>query len=329
MSPGARTGHAIGMDTALTRLFDLDVPVVSAPMAGVADARLAIAVSRAGALGCLGIGSTRTTEWVGDQLAALTDAGVPFGAGVMAWALPTQREVFDRLLEARPSLLSISLGDIAPWVEQARSAGVTVAVQVGTSAEATRAVDLGASVIVARGGEAGGHGENRVATLPLLQQVLDAVEVPVLAAGGIATARGLAAVLAAGAAGAWVGTAFAGCRESTSSPAARSAMDAADASATIHTRLFDIAQRLAWPERYGARGLSNDFTEQWDGREAALAEADVREAMARARSTGDVAMAPVYCGQGVGQIRVDVPAADVVAEFARVDTLLRAIAHAL
>lgn len=321
-----------GMDTELTRTFHLSVPVVAAPMAGVADARLAVAVSRAGALGSIGIGSTRGTDWIAEQLDQASDAGVPFGVGLMAWALPADPAGFELVLAARPALLSISFGDVAPWVQRARSAGIAVAVQAGTLDEAVAAERAGASFVVARGAEGGGHGVNAVATLPLLQQVLDSVGVPVLAAGGISTARGLAAVLAAGASGAWVGTAFAGCLESTSSPAARRAMAAADASDTVYGRVFDIAQRLAWPERFGGRALVNDFTRHWVGRERELAEqtatpdSAITAAMARARADGAVDTAPVYCGQGVGQIRVGVPAAEVVAEFARAGELLRSAA---
>src|SRR5699024_4872259 len=157
--------------------------------------------------------------------------------------------------------------------------------------------------VVARGAEAGGHGENAMATLPLLQQVLDSVSVPVLAAGGIATARGLAAVLAAGAGGAWGGTAFGGCVESTSSPAARAEMQASDGLGTVYGRLCDIAQRLDWPERFGGRALANEFTDRWTGRQDDLvaqvaAGPEITDAMAAARASGDVRTAPVYCGQG-------------------------------
>lgn len=321
----------IGMDTDLTRMFGLSVPVIAAPMAGVADAELAVAVGRAGALGCIGVGSTRGADWVSAQLDAATGAEIPFGIGFMAWALATDPSGFELALRAKPALVSISFGDVDPWVQRARSEGIPVAVQAGTLAEAVAAERAGASLVVARGAEGGGHGGNAVATLPLLQQVLDAVSVPVLAAGGIATARGLAAVLAAGAAGAWVGTAFAGCLEATSSAAARAAMQRADAADTFYGRVFDIAQRLDWPERFGGRALTNDFTRAWIGREAELAAevsaADhVTAAMARARADGDASMAPVYCGQGVGQIRTGVPAAEVVGEFARAAELLRALA---
>lgn len=311
------------------------VPVVSAPMAGAADAALAIAVSRAGALGGIGIGSTRGPEWIRAQLDALAAADVPFCIGLMAWSLPADDTAFALALAARPALLSISLGDLHPWIDRAKEAGITVAVQIGTAAEALAAERSGADMIVARGAEAGGHGRDAVATLPLLQQVLDTVAVPVLAAGGIATARGLAAVLAAGAAGAWVGTAFVGCVEATAGPAVRAALEAADGSHTVYTRAFDIAQRLPWPARYGGRALANDFTARWGGHDEALAgriadeepDAGITAAMRAARAAGDPATAPVYAGQGVGQIRVGVPAAAVIAEFARAPGLVRRAGH--
>ena len=111
-------------------------------------------------------------------------------------------------MQAGPALVSLSFGDITPWVGRLREAGVIVATQVGDVDGALAAAGQGVDVIIARGAEAGGHGLDAVATLPLLQGVLDAVHLPVLAAGGIVTARGLAAVLAAGAAGAWLGTAL-------------------------------------------------------------------------------------------------------------------------
>ena len=116
-------------------------------------------------------------------------------------------------LAARPDLLSVSFGDDWAWVSSAHAAGVRVATQVGTVDAALRAVDAGVDVLVARGAEGGGHGEPRVGALPLLTEMLDRVDAPVLAAGGIASARGLAAVLAAGASGAWLGTVFSTCAE--------------------------------------------------------------------------------------------------------------------
>lgn len=329
------------MDTALTRMMSIDVPVVCAPMAGVADSALALAVSRAGGLGCIGIGAAASRDWVAAQLAAVTDGSVPFGVGFMGWALERDSAAFDMALSAKPDLVSLAFVDpidqLAPWVEQAKAAGAAVVIQAGTMPEAATAERIGADIVVARGSEAGGHGRDAVATLPLLQEVLDTVAVPVLAAGGIATARGLAAVLAAGAAGAWVGTAFAGCAEATSSAAARSALDRAAATDTLHTRVFDIAQRLAWPEPFGGRALVNTFTETWAERPAllqTLVDSQDRDPgvaitaeMHAARAAADTDIAPVYCGQGVGMIRTGLPAAEIIAEFARAESLLAAAAQ--
>lgn len=326
------------MDTALTRMMSIEVPVVCAPMAGVADSALALAVSRAGGLGCIGVGSAATCDWLAAQLADVTDGAVPFGVGFMGWALARDDAAFAMALSAKPDLVSLAFVDpideLTPWVERAKAAGAAVAIQVGTAPEAAVAERIGADIVVARGGEAGGHGRNAVATLPLLQEVLDTVSAPVLAAGGIATARGLAAVLAAGAAGAWVGTAFTGCAEATSSVAAREAMDRAAATDTLHTRVFDIAQRLPWPEPFGGRALGNGFTETWAQRPAllqTLVDSQDRDPgvtitadMRAARAAADTEMAPVYCGQGVGMIRTGLPAAEIIAEFARAGSLLAA-----
>lgn len=327
----------MALRTALTELVGVTVPVVAAPMAGVADVELAVAVSRAGALGAIGVGSARSADWVHDQLNRARIADVPFGIGLMAWSLPENEEVFDLVIKACPALVSISLGDLDPWIGRARGAGVPVAVQVGTAAEAHAAQRMGASLIVARGAEAGGHGRADVATLPLLQQVLDTVSVPVVAAGGITGPRGLAAALAAGAAGVWAGTAFAGCLEATSSAAARGAMAKAQATDTVYTRAFDIAQRVSWPPQYGGRALRNEFSDRWAESEAELASHIAGEAadsgltaeMRLARAEADVATAPVYCGQGVGQIQVDRSAAEIVQHFAQAEALVRVMPNML
>ena len=164
-----------------------------------------------------------------------------------------------------------------------------------------------------------------MATLPLLQGVLDAVDVPVLAAGGIGSARGLAAVLAAGAAGAWVGTALLTTREAATSAAARSGLLAADETGTAHGRVFDVALRLAWPEEYGGRGLRNAYFDRWHDRLDELAGDDEAAAeLAQAQRDQDLDTAYVYAGQGVGLLTEERPVADVLAELARAEELLRA-----
>lgn len=300
--------------TALTRRLGAALPIVSAPMAGVAGGRLAAAVSAAGGIGMIGVGGSASAEWIAQEAAAAAKAR-PYGVGLTAWILERRPEQLDAVLDLRPDLVSVSFGEYAPWVARLRDSGLTTATQVGDLDEALAARDAGVDIIVARGAEGGGHGLNRVATLPLLQQVLEVVtDVPVLAAGGIATSRGVAAALAAGAAGVWVGTAYLGCPETTASPQARQRVFGA--SSTVYSRVFDVAQGLGWPERYGGRSLSNAFTDRWAGHEADLADDHAaRQQLADARAAGDFDVAYIYAGQGVGLVTRERPAAEVTADL--------------
>jgi nitronate monooxygenase len=308
--------------TWLTEKFGLRVPVVAAPMAGVSTGRLAAAVSAAGGLGMIGLGPTSTPERVRAECAVAREGG-RFGVGLMAWVMAQDDSLVDVVAAEAPALVSISYGPYEGWIERLQAAGIVVATQVGTLSEAVAAERAGVDVLVARGGEGGGHGRNDVATLPLLQSVLDAVATPVLAAGGIGTARGLAAVLAAGAAGAWVGTAFLTCTEAATSPAARQRLLSAQDTDTAYGRVFDVGQRLPWPPEYGGRALRNDFFDRWAGREGELAEDDAASAQLHAaRAEGDFDTACIYVGEGVGMLRDERPAADVVSDFARAADLL-------
>ncbi|OBB58167.1 2-nitropropane dioxygenase [Mycobacterium sp. 852013-51886_SCH5428379] len=265
----------------------LDVPIVNAPMGGAAGGGLAAAVSRAGGLGMVGMGSAATGDLLSAELAPVRDLGLPFGIGLVHWVMTARPELLDIALTARPALLSVSFGDDWNWVRRAQDAGVATVTQVPTVDAARRAVAAGVDVVVARGAEGGGHGEPRMGTLPLLADVLDAVDVPVLAAGGIASPRGLAAVLAAGAAGAWVGTAFAVCPEAVTASDARSALlDAAGTDTTV-TREFDLAQGYPWPAYLPERVLTD-----------------------RAG-----AATPVNAGQAVGQVSAAEPADALIARW--------------
>ena len=311
------------MRTWLTERFGVPVPVVAAPMAGVSTGRLAAAVSAAGGLGMLGVGPTSAPDRVREQCAVAREAG-QFGVGLMAWALAQDDALFDVVVGEAPALVSVSYGPYERWIAPLQAAGIIVATQVGTLAEALAAEQAGVDVLVARGGEGGGHGRNDVATLPLLQAVLDAVQVPVLAAGGIGTARGLAAVLAAGSAGAWVGTAFLTCTEAATSPGARKLLLSAAETDTAYGRVFDVGQRLAWPPEYGGRALRNAFFDRWAGREEELAGDEVAAAELRAaRQRGDFEVACVYAGQGVALLHGERSAADVLVELAQAEGLLR------
>jgi nitronate monooxygenase len=255
------------------------VPIVNAPMGGAAGGLLAAAVSRAGGLGMIGMGSSASADALRRELAVLGDLDLPFGVGLVHWVMQDDPELFDVALAARPGLLSVSFGDDWSWVQRAHDVGVTVVTQIADPAAARRAVDAGVDVLVARGAEGGGHGVPAMGTLPLLTEVLDAVDVPVLAAGGISSARGLAAVLAAGAAGAWLGTVFSVCREALTPWQARAELLDAAGDTTVLTSEFDVAAGYRWPASIPERVL---------------------------RGT------PVNAGQGVGVVGQSVGAAEMV-----------------
>ncbi|QLL09424.1 NAD(P)H-dependent flavin oxidoreductase [Mycobacterium vicinigordonae] len=271
--------------TAWSRAFGLRVPIVNAPMGGVAGGRLAAAVTAVGGLGMIGMGSTATSESLAAELRYVSER---FGIGLVDWVMRSQPGLLDDALAAEPDLLSVSFGTDLSWVELAHAAGIATATQVYDVIGARRAADAGVDVLVARGAEGGGHGEVQVGTLPLLDAVLDAVTVPVLAGGAIASPRSLAAVLAAGAAGAWLGTRLAACPEALTGDSARSALIEAAATDTRVTRDFDIAAGLPWPERFPSR---------------VLAESVVADDL------------PVDAGQGVGMIREATSAGTVIEEL--------------
>ncbi|CCG05537.1 NAD(P)H-dependent flavin oxidoreductase [Blastococcus saxobsidens] len=298
--------------TALTRRFDLTTPVIGAPMAGVSGGELAAAVSLGGGLGMIGVAGSTTVDFLARQCAVPTARAVPFGVGLMAWVLPDRPDLLDATIAARPSLVSISFGDPAPYVGPLRAAGIAVAAQVNTVADVHRAQAAGVDLLVAQGSEAGGHTGAR-ATLPLLQEVLALADRPVVAAGGIATGRGMAAALAAGATGVWIGTALLACPEALNTPRARARVRAAAGEETVLTRAFDVAQGLAWPERWPGRALVNDFSRTWHGREEELAaDPDARGRVVEARRTDDLDQGPLYAGEAVGLVTDERSATDVV-----------------
>jgi nitronate monooxygenase len=287
------------MRSFLTEAWRLRIPVISAPMSPQAGGRLATAVSLAGGLGMIGVAASQPVA----QLVADADechaAGVRFGIGLMTWTLEKRPELLAAAIAARPFALALSFGDAAPYAERIRDAGIELVCQVQDLKSAQLADRAGATLLVAQGTEAGGH-TGEVGTLPLLQIVLDAVKLPVVAAGGIGTGRGLAAVLAAGAAGAWIGTRLLVAEEARNSARARQQLTAANETDTVLTSTFDAAQQIPWPAEFRGRALKNDFTEQWHGRERELSSnEEARSRFEVARKTEDYRLAHLYAGQAV------------------------------
>jgi nitronate monooxygenase len=303
--------------TSLTELLGVEVPIVSAPMTPQAGGRLARAVSEAGAFGMLGIEETDTDTGIAEQLALVTAGpAVPFGIGLVAWVIAKRPELLEIAIAARPKLISISFGDAQPHVARLREAGILVASQVQSRRWAETALAADVDVLVAQGTEAGGH-TGSVATLPLLQIVLEMTDRPVVAAGGIATGRGLAAVVAAGAAGAWIGTPFLLAREARTTSGARDRILAADETQTLYTSVYDRLQDKGWPDEFGARALRTAFGTQWTGREELLgAGTEARAAFEQAKASEDYDIAHIYAGQSVGLLDAPRPAGAIVGEIA-------------
>jgi NAD(P)H-dependent flavin oxidoreductase YrpB (nitropropane dioxygenase family) len=313
--------------TALTELLGIEAPIVLAPMGGAVTPELAAAVSNAGGLGTLAL-SWNTPDEVRSHVAetaALTDR--PFGVNLIReW---DQRERLTVAVNAGAPVISLFWGDAAGLVQEAHDEGAIVFVSVASADEAARAAAAGADVVVAQGWEAGGHVRGTVTTLALVPRVVDAVDpVPVVAAGGIADGRGFAAVLALGAAGAWVGTRFLAAQESSIHDEYRRRLLEAVETDTYYGTLFDGG----WPDA-PHRVLRNSTVEAWEtaGRPAPgerpgeeediAARADGSPVKRYASSTphssmtGEIEALPNWAGQGVGLVTRVQPAAEIVQEL--------------
>ena len=248
--------------TALTDTLGLEVPIVQAPVGSPTCPALAAAVADAGGLGTLAVtwrDEAATREAVAET-ARRTDG--QFGVNIVvdpdAKEAPTECHVEVCLAEG-VDVFSFSFGDAAPYVDRVHEAGGTVLQSVGSAAEASEAVDAGVDVVVAQGWEAGGHVRSDVATMPLVPRVADAVEdTPVIAAGGIADGRGVAAALALGADGAWLGTRFLATEEARVHRLYRRRVLEADETDTVLSTLFDEG----WPG-VPHRVIGNGTVSEW------------------------------------------------------------------
>ena len=309
--------------TPFTELFQVAHPLVLAPMGGVSGGALAAAVSEAGGLGLVG-GGYGDPRWLERELQLVAAAtGKPWGVGVITWAVG--EDIVRLALSYRPAAVFLSFGDPAPFGALVREAGIRLICQVQDVAGARQAAAAGADVIVAQGAEAGGHGSRR-ATLPLVPAVADAVApIPVLAAGGIADGRGVAAALMLGAQGAVLGTRFCATPEALWPDWAKDRLVAHGGDQTSRTQVFDIARGLDWPRPYTGRALRNAFVDSWDGREAELrADSGALDRFARGHQAGDPDVALVWAGEGTDLITAVEPAGNLVTQImAQAEGLLR------
>ena len=293
------------LDTKLTRLLNLQYPILSAPMAFAAGGRLAAAVSRKGGLGIIG-GGYGDPAWLEAQFAAAE--GTPVGVGFITWSLRKSPSMLTDVLKHKPVAVMLSFGDPRPFVDEIRAAGAKLICQCQSMGHIMDAVDVGADVVVAQGSEAGGHGAVR-GTLTLVPEAADYIQkmaAPsvLVAAGGIADGRGLAAALMLGAEGVLMGTRFWASAESLVHETHRAALLESDGDGTIRTQVADIARQLAWPIEFTARIRHNAFTRRWHGHEDALRKeaGTVGPIYRKGFAEGDTEQTGVFFGEAAGLI---------------------------
>lgn len=302
--------------TRLTKSLGIIHPVVCAPMDVIAGGTLAAAVSSAGGLGMLGGGYGDSEGWLEREFAAAGNQAV--GCGFITWALRQAPHILDEALARKPKAIFLSFDDPEPFAARVKAAGIPLFCQLQTRADAERAIDCEADIIVAQGTEGGGHGGTR-ATLTLVPEIADLIakrapQTLLCAAGGIADGRGLAAALMLGADGVVVGTRFWASTEALVPAGLHEAALAAGGDDTVRQSVLDIVRGRAWPSRYTGRVLRNDFVREWLGREdelrAVAAEQSVR--YGKAARAGDTTVAATIVGEVVGLIQAIEPAAVIL-----------------
>lgn len=318
----------MALRTRLTERLGIEHPILSAPMGFVAGGKLAAAVSHAGGFGIIG-GGYGDAEWLEREFAEAGNARV--GCGFITWSLAGRPELLDRVLAHSPAALMLSFGALAPFAERIGRAGVPLICQVQDMAHVREAVAAGASIIVAQGGEAGGHGANR-ATLTLVPEAADhlaqaAPDTLLVAAGGIADGRGLAAALMLGADGVLIGSRLMTSAEALIPAEFRDAIVAADGDSTVKTHVIDAVRDIDWPAGFSGRALKTRLVTEWHGREASLADpltmASESERYWRAFRAGDVENTGVFVGEAAGLIHDIAPARDILERMvAEAETLL-------
>lgn len=304
------------LSTPLTDTLGIDVPIVQAPIGSATCPSLVAGVADAGALGTLAVTwrDEATTREHLTEIERRTDGrfGVNIVADSSAKEILTAAHV-DICLDEGVDVFSFSFGEAAPFVDRIHAEGGTVLQSVGSAEEARNAVENGVDIVVAQGWEAGGHVQSDVATMPLVPRVADAVpDTPVIAAGGIADGRGIAAVLSLGADGAWLGTRFLATKEAHVHRRYRRRVLEATETATVHSTLFDEG----WPD-VPHRVIENSTVEEWAS--AGTPETDrpgdgdivaktpdgdpvlrYEDSLAVPGMDGDVGALPLYAGQSVG-----------------------------
>jgi nitronate monooxygenase len=306
------------ISTRLTERLGIRHPILCAPMGLVTGGALAAAVSRAGGLGIVGGGYAGTLGGEPDLEIELTRAkSGKFGVGFITWALERAPKMLTMALKHSPMCVFLSFGDPRPFAAEIRDAGAALICQVQFMSQIDAALEAGAAAIVVQGTEAGGHGATR-STFPFVPEAADYLKqrspgTLLIAAGGIADGRGLAAALMLGADGVVVGTRLWASAEALTPKAHTDNAIGKSGDATIRTKALDALRGAPWPREYSFRILRNKLTDNWADREdeAFRAFGSLSEKYAQARAQNDLDTVAVICGEAVGLLR-DRPTAESI-----------------
>ena len=315
------------LKTRVSDLLGVEHPVLLGGMSTHTTPEMVAGVSNAGGLGILGCAgmSPQAVARNAEEIRALSDR--PFGMNLLLFM--ANDEAVSAVLAASPSVFSTAWGfpqaDLAALFSRAHEGGAKVSHMASTVAEAERAVEAGADVIVAQGTEGGGH-VGVMGTMPLVRMVVNAVApVPVVAAGGVADGAGLAAALALGAEGVLLGTRFLASPESPLSADKKQAILDSDGHNTALTEIPDLISGRVWPGAY-ARTTRNRLIEDWMGREGELRyrRAEVAALVQEAHQAGDPDNSVMYTGQTAGLINDIQPVSAIVQNIvAEAEAILR------
>tara|TARA_B100000745_G_scaffold215607_1_gene143277 strand:- start:108 stop:1010 length:903 start_codon:yes stop_codon:yes gene_type:complete len=275
-------------------------------MASSATAQLAGAVSASGGFGMLGMGSTvPDPEWLALEIKRVREiTNNPFGVGFITSVAGIEKMV-EVAIEAKVDLIGHSFSDPSPFMSDAKKAGIKVVAQVQTVEQAAHARDAGVDLVVAQGTDGGGH-TGYIGTISIVPAVVDACPgIPVIAAGGIVDGRGMAAALALGASGVWIGSRFVASKEWAGAEWSKEALMSAGTDDTVITRSYDLAMDAPFPSDIGHRVLSNAFTDRWHENYQELLDnkEDIKTDLALATQNADLNIAPVSAGSGSGPIK--------------------------
>ena len=299
------------MKTKLTELLNIKYPILQGAMAWISEARLAAAVSNAGGAGIIGTGG-RELSWVKEQIGlAKTLTDKPFGVNVVLMD-DDKEEKIDLICNEKVSFVTLGAGNPVPYIEKFKNAGIKVIPVVPNTKLAKRVEDNGADALIIEGMEAGGH-IGKLTTLSLMTQVIPEINIPVIAAGGFADGRGLAAALVMGASGIQAGTRFYASKECAAHIDAKNAIVAAGDMGTEIT---------GYLSNHSIRSLKNKATDKYIKLEKANAPAEelskLRAGKARSAPVeGDVEWGLIQAGQSLSVITSIKSCEEIINDFIR------------